>query len=163
MSIWRWMAGRRRAEEDLAREIEANVAERADDLIDQGLSAADAQAQARREFGNRTLAIERSREVWIAPWLSSVWQDLRYAARSIARQPAFATSVIGILALGIGPLAALFTMFNGSLLRPWPVRDPSSIAIVKPIPGPREQFGSLSNVAYHYLRDHTHAFAHLTT
>jgi hypothetical protein len=40
MSAWRWLAGRRRAEEDLAREIEANVAERADDLIDQGLSAA---------------------------------------------------------------------------------------------------------------------------
>ena len=31
MSAWRWLAGRRRAEEDLAREIEANVGERADD------------------------------------------------------------------------------------------------------------------------------------
>ncbi len=118
MSAWRWLAGRRRAEEDLAREIEANVAERADDLIDQGLSASDAQAQARREFGNRTLSIERSREVWIAPWLSSIWQDLRYAARSIARQPGFAVSVIGILALGIGPVTALVTMFNGRLLQP---------------------------------------------
>ena len=163
MSAWRWLAGRRRAEEDLAREIEANVGERADDLIDQGLSAADAQAQARREFGNRTLSIERSREVWIAPWLSSIWQDLRYAARSIARQPGFAMSVIGILALGIGPIAALFMMFNGRLLRPWPVRDPSSITIVRPIPGPTEQYGSLSNVEYRYLRDHTRAFTHLAT
>lgn len=72
-------------------------------------------------------------------------------------------SVIGILALGIGPLAALFTMFNGSLLRPWPVRDPSSIAIVTPIPGPKEQYGSLSNVEYRYLRDHTRTFTHLAT
>lgn len=63
MSIWRWLAGRRRGEEDLAREIDAHVAERADDLIDEGLSPADALAQARREFGNRTLSIERSREV----------------------------------------------------------------------------------------------------
>jgi predicted permease len=161
MSAWRWLAGRRRAEQDLAREIDAHVAERADDLMEQGLSAADAQAQARREFGNRTLSIERSREVWIAPWLSSVWQDLRYAVRSIVRQPGFAVSTIAILALGIGPLAALFTMFNGSLLRPWPVRDPSSIAIVKPIPGPREQYGSLSNVEYRYLRDQSRTFTHL--
>ena len=163
MSIWRWLAGRRRAEEDLAREIEANVAERADDLIDQGLSAADAQAQARREFGNRTLSIERSREVWIAPWLSSIWQDLRYAARSIARQPGFAMSVIGILALGIGPIAALFTMFNGSLLRPWPVRDPSSIAIVRPIPGPREQYGSLLERRVPLSPRPHRAFTHLAT
>jgi hypothetical protein len=88
MSAWRWLAGRRRAEEDLAREIDAHVAERADDLVELGLSAADAQAQARREFGNRTLQIERSREVWIAPWLSSIWQDLRdrlFGSRGLLR------------------------------------------------------------------------------
>jgi predicted permease len=163
MSAWRWLSGRRRAEQDLAREIDANIAERADDLVDGGMSPADAQAQARREFGNRTLTIERSREVWIAPWLSSIWQDLRYAVRSILRQPGFAVSAIGILALGIGPLAALFAMFNGSLLRPWPVRDPSSIAIVKPIPGPREQYGTLSIVEYRYLRDQSRTFTHLAT
>jgi predicted permease len=161
MSAWRWLAGRRRAEEDLAREIDAHVAERADDLIDQGLSAADAQAEARREFGNRTLSIERSREVWIAPWLSSIWQDLRYAARSIVREPGFAASAIGILAIGIGPVTALVTMFNGRLLQPWPVRDPSSIVNVRPIPGPKQQYGSLSNVEYRYLRDHTRTFTHL--
>ena len=161
MSAWRWLAGRRRAEEDLAREIDTHVAERADDLIDQGLSAADAQAQARREFGNRTLSIERSREVWIAPWLSSIWQDLRYAARSIVREPGFAASAIGILALGIGPVTVLVTMFNGWLLQPWPVRDPSSIVNVRPIPGPKQQYGSLSNVEYRYLRGHTRTFSHL--
>lgn len=125
------------------------------------MSAADAQAQARREFGNRTLSIERSREVWITPWLSSVWQDLRYAVRSIVRQPGFAVSTIGILALGIGPVTALVTMFNGRLLQPWPVRDPGSIAIVRPIPGPKQQYGSLSNVEYRYLREHSRTFTHL--
>jgi predicted permease len=163
MSAWRWLFGRRGAAAELAREIDAHIAERADDLKDEGVSEADAKAQALREFGNTTLQIERSREVWIAPWLSSVWQDLRYAARAVVRQPGFAVSVIGILALGIGPVAALFSMFNGTVLRPWPVRDRSSIAIIKPIPGPKEQYGDLSNLEYRYLREHTRTFTHLAT
>ena len=44
----------------------------------------------RWRFGNATLAREDARGVWISSWLESVWQDVRYAARSIARQPAFA-------------------------------------------------------------------------
>ena len=92
-----------------------------------------------------------------------LWQDLRYAARSVVRQPGFAVSVIGILALGTGPVTALFSTFNGRLLRPWPVRDPSSIAVVTPIPGPKEQYGDLSNVEFQYLREQTRTFAHLAT
>jgi predicted permease len=162
MSAWRWL-GRRRAEDELRREIDAHVAERTDDLMAEGLSEADAQAQARREFGNRTLPVERSREAWIAPWRSSVAQDLRYAIRSCTRQPGFTLSALAVLALGIGPVTALFTYCNGVLLRPWPVPDPSSIAIVKPIPGPAEEYGSLSSLEYRYLRDHSRAFTQLAT
>ena len=161
MSAWRWLFGRRSAEAELAREIDAHIAERADDLIDEGLSEADARTQARREFGNTTLQIERSREVWIAPWLSGIWQDLRYATRSMVRQPGFAISAVGVLALGIGPVTALVVLLNGTLLRPWPVRDPAAIAIVRPIPGPKEQYGFVSNVEYRYLRDHARSFTHL--
>jgi predicted permease len=161
MTVWRWLFGRGGAEAELAREIDAHIAERADDLMDEGWSRGDALAQARREFGNRTLHAERSREVWIAPWLSSVWQDLHYAARSVTRQPGFTLSAVGILALGIGPVTAIFTMFNGRVLRPWPVRDPSSIAIVKPLPRPTEQYGALPSLEYRYLRDHSRSFTHL--
>jgi hypothetical protein len=62
MSAWRWLFGRRGAAAELAREIDAHIAERADDLKDEGVSEADAKAQALREFG-KTLQIERSREV----------------------------------------------------------------------------------------------------
>ena len=162
MSTWRWL-GRRRGEDDLRREIAAHIAERIDDLVEQGLSKREARAIALREFGNPALSIERSREQWIAPWLSSVAQDLRYAVRSFARQPAFALSAVAVLALGIAPVTALFTMFNATVFKPWPVRDPSSIAIVRPVPGPREQFGSLSSLEYRYLRDHARSVTQLAT
>jgi len=161
MSAWRWLVGRRPAEEELRREVDAHIAERIDDLVEDGMSEADARTQARREFGNRALTLERSREAWIAPWLSSLAQDLRYAVRTFTRQPGFAVSVIGILALGIGPVATLFTFFNAILLRPWPVREPSSILIVKPVPTATDRYGTLSNLEYRYLRDHSRAFAQL--
>ncbi len=160
MKARRWLF-RRPAEDELRREIAAHIAERVDVLIDDGLSEADARRQARREFGNPALTVERSREQWIAPWLSSIGQDLRYALRSFARQPGFTISVIGILALGIAPVTMLFTVLNATLFKPWPVRDPSSIAVVRPIPGPREQFGSLSNLEYRYLRDSSRTFTQL--
>jgi predicted permease len=163
MSAWRWLFGRRGAEHDLARETESHIAERVDDLVADGWSEADATMQARREFGNRTLQIERSREVWIAPWMSGIWQDTRYGVRALRRQPLFTLGAILILALGTGPVTALFTAFNTIVLRPWPVRDPSSIAIVRPIAGPKDRYGSLSNLEYRYFRDHSRSFVNLAT
>jgi predicted permease len=163
MSAWRWLFGRRGADHDLAREIASHIAERVDDLIEDGWSEADARAQAHREFGNRTLQIERSREVWIAPWMSALWQDARYAVRALLRQPTFTLGAILVLALGTGPVTTLFTVFNTTVFRPWPVRDPSSIAIIRPIPGPKEQYGSLTNLEYRYFRDHSRSFVNLAT
>ena len=163
MSVWYWLFGRRGAADELGREIDAHIAERVDDLMDGGSTYEDACARARREFGNRTLHIERSREVWIAPWTSALWQDARYAVRALRRQPAFTLGAILVLALGTGPVTTLFTIFNTVVFRPWPVRDSSSIAIVRPIAGPKEEYGSLTNLEYRYFRDHNRSFRNLAT
>lgn len=152
---------RRRTNSDLTQEIDAHVAERVDALVEQGVSIDEARARARREFGNVTLQVERSRDVWIAPWLSSIWQDVRYAARSLARQPGFAVSAVGILAIGIGLVTTLFSLINGFAWRPWTVPDPSSLAIVVPGPVPQGSRRQFSFPEYRYLREHAASFAHL--
>jgi predicted permease len=155
---WRRIAGRERSDRGLAQEIEAHIAERIDDLVDGGMAPDDARRVALREFGNPVRCLEDSRAVWSGAWLASFGQDVRYVLRTIRRQPLFSATVVFILTFGIGLVTALFTVVNARVLRPWPVPDPSSLVIIKPLPASDEQYGTLSSLEYRYFREHSRSF-----
>src|SRR3984893_15669254 len=62
--------------------------------------------------------------------MNSVWKDVRYAARSMARTPGFTAVVILSLALGIGANTAIFSLVNAFLLRPMPVDQPDRLVAI---------------------------------
>src|SRR5262245_51096885 len=100
---------RNRDEQDLNDEIRFHLAEETRRRIEAGQTPADAEASARRDFGNVTLVTEATRGMWGSRVFDATRQDLRYGVRLLARHRLFAIFSILSLAFGIGATSAVFS------------------------------------------------------
>lgn len=62
--------------------------------------------------------------------MMSIWQDLNFAARALARRPLYATVTVLVLALAIGANTTVFSVFNGFFLRPLPYPGGDRLVVV---------------------------------
>jgi predicted permease len=116
-----------RLRSDLDDELQFHIDRRTDELIAQGIPHDEARREAARRFGNQTLMKENARDRDVLVWLETALQDIRYAFRTLRRNPGFAATAILSLALGIGANTALFSIADALLLKRLPVRDPQSL------------------------------------
>src|SRR3954454_1078207 len=151
-------------EDDFQEEIRAHLKLAADDRVADGADPQTALFASLKEFGNVTLTQEAARRVWMPRWLELLHDqasDVRYAVRALARNPAFSLTVIGVLMLGVGLNATVFTMLKSMAITPLAgVAGSAKLASVyrettagRPI--------ALSYPDYQYVRDHDRAFAGL--
>ena len=167
MGILNWLKRRRPVdldEDDFKEEIRAHLAIAASEKVADGADKTDAHYEALKEFGNVTLTTEAARSVWTPRWLEAcrdLTSDVRYAVRALTKNPAFSLTVIGVLMLGIGLNAAVFTMLKSMALAPLAGVDNSSqLAVVLRETAARRPL-RLSYPDYRRLRDQNQAFTGL--
>jgi hypothetical protein len=127
---------------EMLEEIASYAQDRYDELRAGGHSEADAHRLALVDLETEQLARELARVDSRPPadrpplglrrntFMATLWQDLRYAVRSVRKTPAFSAVVIATLALGIGANAAIFSVADAVMLRPYPYPDLDRILIL---------------------------------
>ena len=94
--------------------------------------------------------------------METIWQDLRFGARSLMLRKGFTAVVIITLALGIGANTAIFTIVNSVLLRPLPYPESEKLMIVGRYSAETSAVSDLSPPKFIFLRDNVKSFEALT-
>ena len=88
--------------------------------------------------------------------MDTLFQDLRYALRTLRRAPAFTAVAILTLALGIGANTAIFSVVNAVLLRPLPFPAADRLVLLWAArPGQPQMLISVPDLQEWRARNHT--------
>src|SRR5262245_5701548 len=95
--------------------------------------------------------------------LTGLWQDLRYGARALLKQPGFSLIIVLTLGLGIGANTAIFSVIDALLLKRLPVEQPERLfTLAANYPGEGGARPGFVYQAFERLRDQTQVFAGLS-
>ena len=148
MTWWQRLWHRRKMEEQLEKELRFHLEQHAADLIAQGHNPEEARRQARLALGGPEQVKEECRDARGTRWLEDLWQDFRYALRTLRKKPGFAAVALLTLALGTGATTVMFTVINGVLLKPLPYAEPDKLVSLQEQTDWSTQWGNLWALTY---------------
>ena len=130
MTWWQRLSRRNQMEEQLEKEIRFHLEQHTADLIAQGRHPEEARRQARLALGGPEQVKENCRDARGTRWLENLWQDLRYAVRTLRQRPGFTAVGALTLALGIGASTAIFSAVNPILFQTLPYPQAGRIMMI---------------------------------
>jgi predicted permease len=117
-------------ERELERELSFHLNQQIEENIGRGMLPDEARRVAIRSLGGMAQIQEECRDMRRTDLVETIWNDLRYAFRTLCRTPGFAVVLVLTMALAIGANSAIFSVINGVLLRPLPYPNPDRLVCI---------------------------------
>lgn len=169
--VFRASSGTRQTRADVDAELAFHLEGRIDELMASGMPRAEAEREARTRFGDlariesevERLDRARRRRRSMRDRLETLLSDIRFAIRSVVRQPVFALAVVATMTLGAGSMAAIFHAIDRIVLHPVPYPDADRIVYL----GMRRAYGldagAVTSRRFHFWREESRVFDGLAT
>lgn len=170
MELWaktKALFKKKQLDRDLEDELAFHLVMREAKNRERGIAADEASYAARRQFGNVTRIKEACRDAWSFVSLETTLRDLRYGARTLAKNPGFTAVAVLATALGIGVNTGIFSVLNGVALKLLPVPRAEQIVSVDQIfhgkvrRNVHGEPGLFSYAEYKNYRENNHVFSGL--
>ena len=150
--------GTEHRDREFAEEMQSHLQMHIEDNVRAGMTAEEARRAALIKLGGIEQTKEKYRDRRTLPFLETLFQDLRFGARMLRKNPGFTSVVILTLALGIGANTAIFSVSDAVMLKPLPVKNPKQLVYFRLV-SPKEHGSDFSRAEFEQFRDLNRSFS----